>query len=63
MMNETVSKDLVKKAINDLCDCEGYSVDSMTKEERLNILGKAKESFSDAIKIISAMELQTSKKK
>lgn len=63
MMNETVSKDLVKKAIHDLCDCEGYSIDAMTKEERLDILGKAKESFNDAIKIILAMELQTTKKK
>lgn len=42
MMNKDVSKKLVKNAICELCDYEEYD-NAMTKEQRLDILHKAKE--------------------
>lgn len=62
MMNKDVSKKLVKNAICELCDYEEYD-NAITKEQRLDILHKAKESLKDAVEIVSAMELRISKKK
>lgn len=61
MMNENVSKKLVEKAICEFCDNEEFH-NAKTKEERLAILHKVKESLKDAIMIASAMEKMISKK-